>query len=520
MQTIFGFKDDMVSLEERVSALENGGLDLPITQKGDLVTRTISTNVRLGVGLSDNQVLTVDSITPTGLNWKSVDHNNLLNKGSFDHSVIDSHIITNSAHGVTGVIVGTTDSQVLSNKTLVAGVSGLAIRNNSNAAINTLILPSGSSGNTTLVTNQSTNRTINFPDSDGTVALTSQVVNSSGYLNLNSGINVTLNNPIPIFIHVTNAGGGFNIFLPQMNVSNSLKVSPNGCFFIYSDIGASSTSFSVVANDTVTNLYVVRSGVLVMVTVSSNASNNGSFIFTEITTNTGIQTLTRKTISSGVFTNWTTDNTADVIGLTVTNTIAKRTNIVDTSSSQTLSSKTIASGVFTGSSLDNTASVLALTASNTLATRNNIVDTTSSQTLSSKTINTLTTTGTSSSFYSGKVLRNYVTSTTINAVTNIILAVAIPVNTTIIVDCKISGFCTVSSGANTGKYVTYDASFAGANNAGVAVSATIATANSRSGAFGGAVFSAVLSGTTINLSVTGVNNDTIVWSGEIVTILQ
>lgn len=118
-QTLFGWNDELASIESRLSALENSGTTLPLAVQGDLVTRNTTTNVRLGIGASDNQVLTVDSSTATHLNWKQPDHVNLLNKGTNTHAQIDTHISSSSGvHGISGAVVGTTDTQTLSNKTL------------------------------------------------------------------------------------------------------------------------------------------------------------------------------------------------------------------------------------------------------------------------------------------------------------------------------------------------------------------------------------------------------------------
>jgi hypothetical protein len=92
----------------------------------------------------------------------------LANKAS--SSDLTTHTGATEAHGATGAVVGTTNTQTLTNKTLTSPVvSGLALSDSS-------VVFEGSSADdneTTLtVTNPTADRTITLPDATGTVALT------------------------------------------------------------------------------------------------------------------------------------------------------------------------------------------------------------------------------------------------------------------------------------------------------------------------------------------------------------
>lgn len=87
--------------------------------KGDIMIDDGSDIGILSVG-SNGQVIIADSTKNTGVKWGSLDHTNLSNTGSNTHAQIDTHILTSSAHGVSGNIVGTSDSQTITNKTINA----------------------------------------------------------------------------------------------------------------------------------------------------------------------------------------------------------------------------------------------------------------------------------------------------------------------------------------------------------------------------------------------------------------
>jgi len=129
----------------------------------DVVMSASSTELNIldGATLSTTELNYVDGVTSaiqTQLNAKA------------SSSDLTTHTGATEAHGATGAVVGTTNTQTLTNKTLTSPVvTGLTLDDSS-------IIFEGSSadGNeTTLtVTNPTADRTITLPDATGTVALT------------------------------------------------------------------------------------------------------------------------------------------------------------------------------------------------------------------------------------------------------------------------------------------------------------------------------------------------------------
>ena len=118
-------------------------------------------NILDGATLSTTELNYVDGVT-------SAIQTQLNNKAASGD--LTTHTGATEAHGATGAVVGTTNTQTLTNKTLTSPVvSGLALSDSS------VVFEGSSADNneTTLtVTNPTADRTITLPDATGTVALT------------------------------------------------------------------------------------------------------------------------------------------------------------------------------------------------------------------------------------------------------------------------------------------------------------------------------------------------------------
>ena len=104
---------------ERLETQEGGAVALGIiTAKGDLLVGDAAGSVdNLAVG-ANNRLLTADSAQGLGVKWAQGDHATFTNIGTNSHATIDAHLAATAAHGATGAVVGTTNTQTLSNKTI------------------------------------------------------------------------------------------------------------------------------------------------------------------------------------------------------------------------------------------------------------------------------------------------------------------------------------------------------------------------------------------------------------------
>jgi hypothetical protein len=146
--------------------IEEGSTNLYFTT--ERAQDAIGNNV--GTGLSYNDTTGAVSVTANTYDAYGAAGTAQTNAESTASGYVSTHANLTATHGVTGAIVGTTDTQTLTNKTITSPtVSGLTLSDGS-------IVLEGATADafeTTLtVTDPTADRTVTFPDATGTVALT------------------------------------------------------------------------------------------------------------------------------------------------------------------------------------------------------------------------------------------------------------------------------------------------------------------------------------------------------------
>lgn len=327
--TLFGWKGDLTDLESRVTALEHGTTyNNPTTTKGDLITRSTTDVTRLGVGTND-QALIADSTQTSGMKWASYDHVNLTNKGTNTHAQIDSHISASSGvHGVVGSVLGTSDIQTVSNKTI----------NSSDNAIQV----SGTPIDSYIDQDVRVNSNPSFQSVEIDVLAGPIVTNT-----LNSfGFTVVGKNPPndSTQLRASPSGGNFIVTVPNItdtlvtrtnteNLSNKTFTNTTHVGTAATDRTSISTSSVSITNSTGQAIISLAGGEATAGT-SIRGSSGALHLYTS---NASSPTLRMSIPNTGI----ANDNSiTNILGLNGTNLVYKN-NIVDTSTSQSLTNKTL-----------------------------------------------------------------------------------------------------------------------------------------------------------------------------------
>lgn len=276
------------------------------------------------------------------------------------NSELASHIASTSVHGVSGDVVGTTDSQTLSNKTLL----------------------------TPIISSISNNGVVTIPTHSGTLALLTDIPSTSSFVDLSSAQTIsgikTFSNP-PVISTITNTG---TLTLPT---STTTLIGNNTLNTLTNKLIDSSTNTITITNSPLSNTNVNQ-----LIDQDIRTTSSPSFVSNNLTNQLNIQTNN----TSGVLINQAANVAQNTNGLTiqsggVTKTFFGHNQSLDicywsaapglrilTASSERL--RIPAAGIAN----DNTITSILGLQGTTLVFKNNVVDTSTAQTLTNKTLTT------------------------------------------------------------------------------------------------------------------------------------
>lgn len=354
MTTLFGYTSSINSIEQQIidiqNRLNNGGT-LPLTTKGDLVTRNISANTRLPVG-SDGQILTADSTTATGLKYTSTISSPTIS-GTLTMPTITTDASTTPLvrDGTSGIIYSginyatAGNSLTLSNKSLVDTSTVIVNAVDSTKTLSFQTQDSGTGISTTVRTFSSVNRIITLPNAtttllgdNNTTAMSNKTIDSAlntltitnsplSAANVNTLINqavLTTSSPTFRLATITNVGGGSmainpggvtgTLNLTSVQTANRNVIFPDIAGTVIIDSGSQTLTGKTIAygSNTITGLPVSSYGYAAYYRNAAQSISNSTE--TTVAFDTAIATDSGVSNASGVF----TINTTGIYTITAT----------------------------------------------------------------------------------------------------------------------------------------------------------------------------------------------------------